>query len=198
MSPPVSGGRSGMRGARSELAIATSAARAGSSEPAIGSSRATSVMWSPSASPTMTAAGSPATKEYRPHRSDRSTDSSSMPGPPPDIDGNNPTGVETSARSSVQTGTRGHPDASSSNVSRSGRICRSTACDLLRAANLDTERPRPGPGVRGVSVGSGGSGVRERRGREVPAPVPAVGARRHGAHPDSPSQARQRRCTLRA
>ena len=70
------------------------------------------------------AAGSPATNEYRPHRSDRSTDSSSTPGPSPASAGNSPTGVETSASSSVQTGTSGHSAARRSNVSGSGRICR--------------------------------------------------------------------------
>ncbi len=59
----------------------------------------------PSPSTTTVAAGSPATNEYRPHRSERSTDSRIRPGPSPASAGNSPTGVETSARSSVQTGT---------------------------------------------------------------------------------------------
>ena len=77
---------------------------------------------SPSRSPTTTAAGSPATNEYRPHRSERSTDSSSSPGRRRRAPGTARPGVETSASSSAQTGTRGQSAASESNVSRSGRM----------------------------------------------------------------------------
>ncbi len=68
------------------------------------------------------AAGSPATKEYRPQRSERSTDSSRMPGPVPATAGNRPTGVDTSASSSAHTGTSAHSRASASNSTRFGWI----------------------------------------------------------------------------
>src|SRR5581483_2536044 len=78
-------------------------------------------------------AGSPAANEYRPHRSERSTLSSRIPGPSPASAGKTPTGVETSASSSVQIGTSGQSRASRSNVSGSG---------LTRIA-LPPQRRRP-------------------------------------------------------
>src|SRR5437879_12604142 len=77
----------------------------------------------------MIAAGSPATKEYRPHRSERSTDSSKIPGPSPATAGNTETGVATSARSSAHTGTRGQSAASRSKASRPGRTTNGWAID---------------------------------------------------------------------
>src|SRR2546429_8918897 len=77
----------------------------------------------------MIAAGSPATKEYRPHRSERSTDSSKIPGPSPAKAGNTETGVATSARSSAHTGTSGQFAANRSKASRSGRAANGWAID---------------------------------------------------------------------
>ena len=122
MRPPVSGGRSAGRGPASDRAMAINASRGSAPAGAscTGRGRTTSSIRTPSASTTTTAAGSPATNEYLPQRSERSTDSRIRPGPSPARAGKSPTGVETSARSSVQTGTMGQEFASASNSLRLG------------------------------------------------------------------------------
>jgi hypothetical protein len=153
ISPPVSGGRSGTRGAASAAATSRSAVRVGVPGATSGSGRErrTSRTIRRSSRPTIVAAGSPAANEYRPQRSERSTLSSRMPGPAPASAGKTPTGVETSARSSVQTGTSGQPLAVVSNVSRSGRIrtgppavarCRECPCEAARSSTPGTSRRR--------------------------------------------------------
>ena len=131
----------------------------------------------PSASTTTVAAGSPATNEYLPHRSDRSTDSRIRPGPSPASAGNSPTGVETSASSSVHTGTSGHWAASESNSSRLGLTCRcgSTVRSFWSMSSGsawigDGERRNPGPSARGCVGSRCGRGIYERAGMRLREP----------------------------
>ena len=211
MRPPVSGGRSVGRGPASERAMAINASRgsapAGASR--TGSGRTTSSIRTPSASTTTTAAGSPATNEYLPQRSERSTDSRIRPGPSPARAGKSPTGVETSARSSVQTGTMGQEVASASNSFRLGLICscgstcapsprcRSDRSWCRAATAAGNRKPRTvGPGLRGLAVRA--LDLRARRHEAPRALAPRPG------HPVHPHQApivpagqphRQRRAT---
>src|SRR5205814_3324661 len=104
------------------------------------------------------AAGSPATNEYRPHRSERSTLSSRTPGPSLATDGNTPTGVETSEDSSVHTGTRGHSRRSASNSSRSGWI--GSPSMFLPPKE---EAPGGSPRGRGILASCLGSDAQRRR-----------------------------------
>src|SRR5438270_6160445 len=95
------------------------------------------------------AAGSPATNEYRPHRSERSTLSRSTPGPSPASEGNTPTGVDTSEESSAHTGTSGHSRASAANSSFAGWIRSPSIGLLLSVPPGKRESPGmlPGPAV---------------------------------------------------
>ena len=108
-------------------------------------------------------------------RSERSTDSNRTPGPSPANAGNNPTGVETSDRSSAHTGTRGHSAASASNVSRSGRTCSSTMT-LLRTTNDPDHLARASRWCRVMRW----LRTRGRPALTAPAPNSAVATRRHG------------------
>ena len=70
----------------------------------------------------------------------------SGPGPSPARAGKSPTGVETSASSSVQTGTMGHALASASNSFRLGLIC---SCGSTCAPSPRCRSDRPGAGGHG-------------------------------------------------
>ena len=149
----------------------------------MGRSRTASRIRSPASSRTSVAAGSPPTNEYRPQRSERSTDSSRMPGPSPATAGNRPTGVDTSASSSAHTGTSAHSRARAVEplpirVDRQPRCARTVAV-LFQGRLRSCHEGAPG------SPGLVASGVRRRSARRRPGahrarrPRPALPRRRH-------------------
>ncbi len=125
----------------------------------------------------------------------------------PPAAGNSPTGVETSASSSVHTGTSGHWAASESNSSRPGLTCRcgSTCAPSgryrrirARIGGAGTEEPRTvGPGLRGLAVRA--RDLRTRRHEAPRAPTPRPG---HPVHPHQaaivPAERRRRQRRGRA
>ena len=136
----------------------------------------------PSSSTTTVAAGRPATNEYLPHRSERSTDSRIRPGPSPANAGNKPTGVDTSARSSVQR----EPWATGSRASRTRHDSASPADAVPRALLLigvagsirmpdggERNNPDRRPGAAGPAVRA--RDLRTRRHEAPRAPTPRPG-----------------------
>jgi hypothetical protein len=137
------------------------------------------------------AAGFPATNEYRPQRSERSTLSSKTPGPSPASAGKTPTGVETSASSSVHTGASAPADARASNASRLG----STFSAVHLPVSGGTGKGEP----RGSARGSRVVRIVERGCRTLDPSGPGPD-QRSNAHVVSmvapPGRARQRRCVV--
>ena len=144
-----------------------------------------------SPSPITTAAGSPATNEYRPHRSDRSTLSSRTPGPVARERGEHARPASRRRRAARSRPARaGTSTASVSNVARSGWIL--MGAPLPRRRSRETTNPGTSPGAswfgsdaertraRGVRLPR--ARTSDRRGSFTRPMVAPVRARRQRSH----------------